>query len=128
MALNYAKYQRKSETEWTVVAKTVKEEAGKKGKISFIPGNLRDKSKAVAVVIEHKDGNSVTVPCTRPLSEAIRSGKIGLKHIAGLPIHSWDYEGDEITMITLPGTGGLSFMEVDNINIEEFDFSSLVAA
>jgi len=47
--------------------------AGKKGKLRFIPKNLRDLTKRVAVVVTKANGESAVITCSNNISELVRT-------------------------------------------------------
>jgi len=95
---------------------TVKENAGKKGSIAFIPSNFTDSSKRVALVITNAAGQSAVVPCSEKVSKALRAKEMNVKQLAGLSILKNE---DGRLFISMPaGTEGLAQISVDTLKVE----------
>src|SRR5689334_1642010 len=105
MNLTFKKYEAKNN--WEILG-TVKEMAGKGGKIAFIKTNFKNTDKQVAVVIEKKNGESTVVSCHKDLSSKLRAGEINIRQLAGLNVIAAEGRdgGDPVFLIVLPGTGG----------------------
>src|SRR6478752_3936333 len=82
---------------------TVKANAGKKGSIAFIPGNLADTTKRVALVITNAAGQSAVVACSSKVSKALRAKELNIKQLAGLSILKNE---DGQMFVSMPGTEG----------------------
>lgn len=113
MAIQFAKYER---TESTLVSQgTVLELVGKDGNISFIPKNLKDLTKRVVVILERKNGTSVQITCSQPVSDGIRNKTIELGHLLNLEV----LEGDSgVPYISMPG--GLIKVDVKSITVKDY--------
>jgi hypothetical protein len=112
MALNFAVYESTTLADLGTPAQAV----GKGGSLAFIPKNLVNAAKRVAVVLKNKKGESTVVSCSEGVSAMVRKALAGgmekkkaLAIISKLSI----LEGDaEVPYICAPaGEGG---------NLEEF--------
>lgn len=116
MALEFKVYERGQSAELENLG-TVKKVAGKGGKTAFIPKNFKNDTKPngeynrVAVIIKKKDGSSVMVSCSEPVSRGLRSGTITEENLMALPILENE---DGIAFISLDG-GALVELDVDSI-------------
>jgi len=109
MALNFKKYEREDRVELGTVASL----AGKGGKIKFIPKNLADEGKRVAVIIEKANGDSDMVLCSEKLSEMVRSKEVKISHLIGFQVtEQLTRSGDMINVIVLPTVATGDLIEV----------------
>ena len=120
--LKFEVYQRQDRTELGTVAQLI----GKGGKIKFIPKNLADDSKRVAVILEQKNGASAMVLCSETVSAGVRSKDITLQHIAGFTVtEQITKSGETINVITMPtGAGNLVEFALDNIKVTNYEPSA----
>ncbi len=101
---------------------TVKDVAGKGGKIGFLRKNYNDTTKRVVVVLTNKAGNSAIVPCSKQVSEQFRAKKLTIAQLAGLNIVETEVEvnGKMETrqFVAMPPTGGIHEIAVEKIKTE----------
>lgn len=117
--LNFKKYQASAGTLTSLG--TVKENAGKGGKIAFIRNNFNNPEKRVAVVITQSNGNSAVVACSEQVSAELRSKKMNIQQLAGLEI----LENEEgVYFITMPATGAVQEFQVDELATEPTNVSA----
>jgi hypothetical protein len=100
---------------------TVKEIAGKKGKISFIRKNFNDATKRVAVVLTNANGESALISCSKQVSDALRSKQMNIAQLASCKVLENE---DGINFISMPGTGGLRSIELDGVRLEVVEVSN----
>lgn len=91
---------------------TVKTAVGKGGSISLVRKNWNDPTKRVAIILQKADGKSMTIACSKQLSDALRSNKLKLNHLIGLNIIE-DEKGRNF--ISMPATGALQTISVDKL-------------
>jgi len=97
---------------------TVKDLAGKGGKIGFLRKNYNDLTKRVVVVLTNKAGNSAVVPCSKQVSEMFRAKKLTISQLAGLNvIETEDDKGELRQFVAMPPTGGVHEIAVEKINV-----------
>jgi hypothetical protein len=113
MALNCKKYERTNKT----VLGTVRELAGKGGKLKFIPRNLADESKRVTIIVELKDETSDIVIASKELSKRIRAKEIKLSQIAALNVtEEISVSGAIINVVNMPANAaGLITINADDV-------------
>lgn len=102
---------------------TVKDLAGKNGKIAFIRKNYKDSSKRVVVLVTKKDGTSATIPCSKQVSDAFRAKEINVAQLLGLDIIETELEKDgklvKAQFVAMPATGGIHEISVDKVSVQE---------
>jgi hypothetical protein len=108
MELVFENYQ-VAETTLTTLGK-VGELIGADGKIAFIPGNLRDASKRIALVLKRADGTSKMVTCSQKVSDGLRDKSIELGHVLNFEIVAGEAG---IPYISLPGGGLIEYSAKD---------------
>lgn len=120
--LTFNKYQRQDRVELGTVAQLV----GKGGKVKFVPKNLANENKRVAVILERKNGESAMVLCSKAVSEGIRAKTITLANLLGFSVtEQLTVGGETINVITMPtGASNLIEVAVDSVKIAEFEPSS----
>ena len=111
--LNFQKYQ--GGTASLASLGTVKENAGKGGKIAFVRNNFNNPDKRVAVVITNADGESAVVACSSQVSDALRNKQLTIAQLAELNIIQ-NEEG--INFIAMPATGAIQEFSVDALKSE----------
>jgi hypothetical protein len=105
---------------------TVKDLAGKGGKIGFLRKNYNDLSKRVVVVLTNKAGNSAVVPCSKQVSEMFRAKKLTIAQLAGLNvIETEDDKGELRQFVAMPPTGGVHEIAVEKINVAAIEAEAL---
>ena len=105
---------------------TVKELAGKGGKIGFLRKNYNDLTKRVVVVLTNKAGNSAVVPCSKQVSEMFRAKKLTIAQLAGLNvIEVEDDKGELRQFVAMPPTGGVHEIAVEKINVAAIEAEAL---
>jgi len=106
---------------------TVRELAGKGGTIGLIPKNVADASKRLVVIIGKKDGTSLPVSCSPPVSKAIRDKTLTVGQLSGLSVlevefKTLDKDGnrEKGPMICMPSGNGVAVkpMSIDKIKEE----------
>jgi hypothetical protein len=98
---------------------SVKTVAGKGGKIALLRKNYKDLTKRVAVVITNAKGQSAVVPCSKQVSEALRSKSLTIAQLVGLDIVETTAEDGSLRQfISMPATGGLHEIALDKIAVE----------
>lgn len=91
---------------------TLKDIAGKGGKIALIRKNFADGRKRVAVLVTKKDGTSAIIACSAQVSESLRAKKMNIAQLAGLNI----VENEEgRNFISMPATGAIQEFDVDGL-------------
>jgi len=114
MAIAWKKYQGAENT--LEELGTVKELAGKGGKIALIRKNYNDATKRVAVVVSKKDGTSTVIACSKQVSQQLREKHMNIAQLAGLKVVEGKNEaGEESYFIAMPATGGLHEFTVDDL-------------
>jgi hypothetical protein len=104
---------------------TLKENAGKGGKIALIRKNYSDLTKRVAVLITKKDGTSAVVPCSAQVSKALRAEELTIAQLANLNIVSGeDKEGNVRHFVAMPATGAIQEFAVDTIKAAKVETKS----
>jgi hypothetical protein len=99
---------------------TLKEIAGKKGKIALIRKNFNDPSKRVAVLVTNAKGESAVIACSAQVSKALRDKQMNIAQLAGLSV----VENDEgHNFVSMPATGGVQEFVVDTIKTAEVEVS-----
>jgi hypothetical protein len=116
--LKFEVYQREDRTELGTVSSLV----GKGGKVKFVPKNLADDSKRVAVILERKDGASALLICSENVSKGIRSKDISLANLLGFTVtEQLSRSGETINVITMPNGGGnLIEVAVDSVKVADY--------
>ena len=97
---------------------SLKTVVGKGGSMAFIPKNLADPNKRVAIVLTKKDGTSALVSCSDAVSKAIRAKEITKEQIAGLEIVQND---DGIAFVAMPQSAALVEFKLDAIATKAFE-------
>lgn len=110
MAVEFKKYAG-SETTLSELG-TLKEVAGKGGKIALIRKNFADGSKRVAVLVTRKDGQSAIVACSKQVSDALRAKKMTIAQLVGLNVIE-NEEGHNF--VSMPATGAIQEFAVDGV-------------
>lgn len=100
---------------------TVKEIAGRKGKIALIRKNFNDPEKRVAVLLTNAKGESAVVACSKQVSDALRKKEMTIAQLVGLKIVE-NEKGHNF--ISMPATGGLHEFEVDKVKEEAVEMKS----
>jgi len=114
MAIEWKKYAGSENTLEEVG--TVKELAGKGGKIALIRKNYNDATKRVAVVVSKKDGTSAIISCSKQVSQQLRKKHMNIAQLAGLTVvEGKNAEGEETYFVAMPATGGLQEFAVDGL-------------
>ena len=99
---------------------TVKENAGKGGKIALIRKNWNNHAKRVAVLITNGKGLSAVVPCSQQVSEALRAKKLSIAQLLGLSIVETTLDDGSVrNFISMPATGAVYEKAVDTVKVEE---------
>jgi hypothetical protein len=116
--LKFENYQREDRVELGTVNSLV----GKGGKIKFVPKNLADDSKRVAVILEQKDGKSALVVCSENVSKGVRNKEITLANLLGFSVtEQLTKTGETINVITMPNNGtALIEVAVDSVKIADY--------
>lgn len=131
--LKFAKFTREDRTELGTVASLV----GKGGKVKFVPKNLADDSKRVAVILEKKNGESAIILCSKAVSAGVRDKSITLSNLLGFTVteqQSKSYydehgnlvqDGETINVITMPtNAANLIEVAVDTVKVTEYEPSA----
>ena len=101
---------------------------GADGIISFIPKNLKDDTKRIALVLTKADGTSAMISCSKAVSDGLRDKSIKMSNVAGFEV----LEGDSgISFISLP-SGALVNFAVKDLTVENYvpsavNFEELIA-
>ena len=107
---------------------TVKELAGKGGKMALIRKNWNDATKRVALLITRKDGQSAIVPCSKQVSDALRNKKIRASQLAGLNIVETEVEVDgkmELRQfVSMPANGAVHEIALDTVKTAEVELTA----
>lgn len=111
--LNFQKYQ--GGTSSLASLGSVKENAGKGGKIAFVRNNYNNPDKRVAVIITNANGESAVVACSQQVSDALRNKQMKIEQLANLQIVQ-NEEG--INFIAMPATGAIQEFSVDALTAE----------
>ena len=105
---------------------TVKNIAGKGGKIALIRKNYKDLTKRVVILITNKAGNSAVVPCSKQVSDAFRAKELSIAQLVGLNVVEVEAEdGSFRQFISMPATGGVHEIAIDKVNVEELEAKEL---
>ena len=109
---------------------TVKELAGKKGKIALIRKNFNNPEKRVVVVLTNAKDESAVISCSKQVSDALRKKEMTIAQLVGLNVVQ-NEEG--VAFISMPATGGLQEFSLDTVktapveHVAEFLPAELVA-
>lgn len=124
--VKFENYQRQDRVELGTVAQLV----GKGGKVKFVPKNLADDSKRVAVILENKTGASALVVCSEAVSKGVRSKEITLANLLGFQVtEQLTTKGETINVITMPNNGAsLIEVAVDSVKIADYQPSAELVA
>ena len=116
--LKFEVYQREDRVELGTVNSLV----GKGGKIKFVPKNLADDSKRVAVILERKDGASALLICSENVSKGVRSKEITLANLLGFTVtEQLTRSGETINVVTMPN-GGANLIEINVDSVKVADY------
>lgn len=124
--VKFENYQREDRVELGTVAQLV----GKGGKVKFVPKNLADDSKRVAVILENKTGASALVLCSEAVSKGVRNKDITLANLLGFQVtEQLTKTGETINVITMPNNGAsLIEVAVDSVKIADYQPSAELVA
>ena len=124
--VKFENYQRQDRVELGTVAQLV----GKGGKVKFVPKNLADDSKRVAVILENKTGASALVVCSEAVSKGVRNKEITLANLLGFQVtEQLTTKGETINVITMPNNGAsLIEVAVDSVKIADYQPSAELVA
>lgn len=124
--VKFENYQREDRVELGTVAQLV----GKGGKVKFVPKNLADDSKRVAVILENKTGASALVLCSEAVSKGVRNKEITLANLLGFQVtEQLTKTGETINVITMPNNGAsLIEVAVDSVKIADYQPSAELVA
>lgn len=119
MALEFKVYQREDAGIFTELG-TLKDLAGKGGKLGFIPANFNNPEKQVAIVIKRADGTSTTVACSKPLSAMLRNKEITLGEVALFNVTEAPNGSNFVGLPLAAGNGMIEF-EIDKLKTKAYE-------
>jgi hypothetical protein len=102
----------------------VKDIIGAGGRIEFIPKNLADNTKRVAVVLKRADGTSLLMSCSETVSDEIRRGNMTAAHVLGLPVVNGE---QNIPFISMPEGVGNVGVNVDEVAVKKYEPKAISA-
>lgn len=127
MSLTFKKYERTSTGELTNIG-SLSKLAGKGAKLAFIPSNLRNLKKRVAVVVEKPDGTSAVVACAQSVSDTVRKAleTMSKQKVLGALAKMSILENEDEMLFISPEGGALEFFTVDSLKSETVVYDELV--
>ena len=130
MALTFKVYEGSATlTEIGTVASVV----GKKGTLAFIPGNLKNTAKRVAVVLENAKGESTVVACSKAVSDDVRGAiakKVAVNTILSIISKLMILENDDEQAFICAPAGeatGLETFTIEELSKEKVGYESFLA-